>query len=90
MTNTNKSSQGCGSSSRRTRSWSRMAINFSSVVVFAGYYWLTGNMMAATCALVVASAAAVVAGLILDRTDRPLAGYPWSSPDSHRDPRAAH
>ena len=52
--------------------WSRMAIHFSSVVIFAVYYRRTGNMMAAMCALVVASAAAVVVGLILERTIAPL------------------
>jgi intracellular septation protein A len=49
-----------------------VAINFSSVVVFAVCYRLTGNMMAAIWTLVVASAAAVVAGLIRERKIAPL------------------
>jgi len=67
MTNTNKSSQGRGSSSRRTRSWSRMAINLSGVAVFAVYYRMTGSITAATWALVIASAAAVGVGLLVER-----------------------
>jgi intracellular septation protein len=72
MTPKHPSSPDSGSAGRRSRSWSRVAINFSSVVVFAVCYRLTGNMMAAIWALVVASAAAVVAGFILDRTIAPL------------------
>jgi len=67
MTNTNKSSQGRVSSSRRTRSWSRMAINLSGVAVFAVYYRMTGSITAATWALVIASAAAVGVGLLVER-----------------------
>jgi intracellular septation protein len=66
------SSPDFGSTGRQSRSWSRVAINFSSVVVFAVWYRLTGNMMTAIGALVVASAAAVVAGLILERRIAPL------------------
>jgi intracellular septation protein len=66
------SSPDFGSDGRQSRSWSRVAINFSSVVVFAVWYRLTGNMMAAIGALIVASAAAVVAGLILERRIAPL------------------
>ena len=67
MTNTNKSSQGCGSSSRLTPSWSRMAMNLSGVAVFAVYYRMTGSITAATWALVIASAAAVGVGLLVER-----------------------
>jgi len=67
MTNTNKSSQGRGPSRRRTRSWSRMAINLSGVAVFAVYYRMTGSITAATWALVIASAAAVGVGLLVER-----------------------
>ena len=66
------SSPGHGSAGRRSRSWSRVAINFSSVVVFAACYRLTGNLTAAIWALVAASAAAVVAGLVLERKIVPL------------------
>jgi intracellular septation protein len=72
MTPKHPSSPDSGSAGRRSRSWSRVAINFSSVVVFAVCYRLTGNLMAAIWALVVASAAAVVAGFIVDRTIAPL------------------
>jgi hypothetical protein len=72
MTPKHPSSPDSGSVGRRSGSWWRVAINFSSVVVFAVCYRLTGNMMAAIGALVVASAAAVVAGLILERTVAPL------------------
>jgi len=67
MTNTNKSSQGCGSSSRLTSAWSRMAMNLSGVAVFAVYYRMTGSITAATWALVIASAAAVGVGLLVER-----------------------
>jgi intracellular septation protein len=72
MTLKHASSPASGSAGRQSRSWSRVAINFSNVVVLAVWYRLTGNMMAAIGALVVASAAAVVAGLILERRIAPL------------------
>jgi intracellular septation protein len=72
MTPKHASSPDSGSAGRQSRSWSRVAIKFSSVLVFAVWYRLTGNMMAAIGALVVASAAAVVAGLFLERTIAPL------------------
>jgi intracellular septation protein len=72
MTPKHASSPGSGSAGRRPRSWWRTALNLSSVVVFAVYYRLTGNMMAAIWALVVASATAVVVGLILERKIAPL------------------
>ncbi len=57
------------SAGRVSRSWSRAAINF---IGFTVWYRLTGNMMAAIRALVAASAAAIVAGLILERRIAPL------------------
>jgi hypothetical protein len=47
-----------------------LALNFSSVVVFAVCYGLTRNIMAAIWAFVFASAAAVTAGLFLERSPR--------------------
>jgi len=44
-----------------------MAINLSGVAVFAVYYRMTGSITAATWALVIASAAAVGVGLLVER-----------------------
>ncbi len=60
---------------RRNLGWVRQLIDFGALVVFAASYFLTRDLILAGWVLVVSSAIAVTAGLIIERRIAPLPTY---------------